>query len=317
LTVDASRRALLAATALAAAACTPRSAVESSSPSQAPAAWVGVRPERGHRLRAVATLPAPTVQRRAAVLVVGGGIAGLSAARAFARQGVDDVVVLELDDQPGGNSRGHQLAGMACPLGAHYLPLPTAASREVSDWLHELGLLRQHLGRTVADERHLCHSPQERLFVDGAWAEGLLPPADPASDTAAQYRRFAAAVRAVQGSGERRFSLPAHRSAWTPELAALTRRPSRTGWPRSAWTTSACAGTWTTAAVTTTAPVSTPCRPGPGCTTSPAATTSTHRAKTPANARRCSPGPRATPGWCSAWPRRWVRACMVAARCCA
>jgi monoamine oxidase len=193
-------------------------------PAAPPAAWVGVAPERGHRLRGAAALPAPAVQRRAAVLVVGGGIAGLSAARAFARQGVDDVAVLELDDQPGGNSRGHQLAGMACPLGAHYLPLPTAASHEVSDWLHELGLLRQHLGRTVAEERHLCHSPQERLFVDGAWAEGLLPPADPASATAAQYRRFAAAVGTVQGSGTPRFSLPAHRSAWTPELAALDRQ---------------------------------------------------------------------------------------------
>ncbi len=221
MTVDASRRALLAATALAAAGCTPRGPGEPVASTPAPAAWVGVAPERGHRLRSASALPAPAVQRRAAVLVVGGGIAGLAAARAFARQGVDDVVVLELDDHPGGNSRGHQLAGMACPLGAHYLPLPTAASHEVSDWLHELGLLRQHLGRTVADERHLCHSPQERLFVDGAWVEGLLPPADPASATADQYRRFAAAVRAVQGGGARRFALPAHRGAWTPDLASL------------------------------------------------------------------------------------------------
>ena len=62
------------------------------------------------------------------------------------------------------------LANGACPLGAHYLPLPTPEAREVSDWLHEIGLLRQVLGRTVADERHLCHSPQERLFIGGAWA---------------------------------------------------------------------------------------------------------------------------------------------------
>jgi len=221
-----SRRALLAAAAsaataataaLAGAACTPRAQPPP------PAAWAGAAHARGHRLRGGQALPAAAVQRKAAVLIVGGGIAGLAAARAFAAQGIDDIAVLELEDQPGGNSRGHVLAGMACPMGAHYLPLPTPEAREVSDWLHELGLLRQHLGRTVADERHLCHSPQERLFIDGAWVEGLLPPADSASDTAAQYRRFEQAVRALQGppSGPRRFALPAHRSAWSADLAAL------------------------------------------------------------------------------------------------
>lgn len=212
------RRAVLAASALAGVACAPR---ETPPP---PAAWVGARHERGHRLHSGKALPTPALQRKAAVVVVGGGIAGLAAARGLLRQGQQDVVVLELEDEPGGNSRGHRLAGMACPLGAHYLPLPGDQAREVSEWLFEIGLLQQSLGRTVADERHLCHSPQERLFIDGAWAEGLLPPADPGSATAAQYRRFAQAVREVQGTGRgagRRFALPAHRSLWTPELAAL------------------------------------------------------------------------------------------------
>ena len=208
--------------ALAAAGCTPHD------PPPPPAAWVGSSPQRGHRLRAGSrgggALPAPAVQRRAQVLVVGGGIAGLSAARALAQRGVADVAVLELEDSAGGNSRGHVVAGLPCPLGAHYLPLPTPASHEVSDWLHETGLLRQHAGRTVADERHLCHSPQERLFIDGAWAEGLLPPADPSSATAAQYRRFAQAVRSAQGTGPRRFALPAHRAAWSAEAAELDRQ---------------------------------------------------------------------------------------------
>ena len=218
-----SRRALLTSAASAAftgAACTPRA------DPPPPVSWAGAAHERGHRLRAGQSLPTAAVQKKAAVLIVGGGIAGLAAARAFAAQGIDDIALLELEDQPGGNSRGHVLAGMACPLGAHYLPLPTPEAHEVSDWLHELGLLRQHLGRTVADEGHLCHSPQERLFIDGAWVEGLLPPVDPASDSAAQYRRFAQAVKALQGSkpGARRFALPAHRSAWSAEVAALDRQ---------------------------------------------------------------------------------------------
>jgi monoamine oxidase len=213
-----SRRALLAAAAASAVAgCTPR---ERLAP---PAAWVGVNPDRGHRLRAAAALPAPAARRQAAVVIVGGGIAGLAAARGFLRQGVDDVALLELDDAPGGNSRGHTLAGIPCPMGAHYLPVPPEGELpELAEWLHQIGLLRVQAGRSVPDERHLCHSPQERLFIDGAWAEGLLPPADPSSATAAQYRRFAALVRTLGGAAaEHRFRLPAHRARPTAEVLAL------------------------------------------------------------------------------------------------
>jgi monoamine oxidase len=197
------------------------------------AAWVGASHARGHRLRSSDALPAPAVQRRAAVLIVGAGIAGLSAARAFVQAGVDGVQLLELEDSVGGNSRGHQVAGMACPLGAHYLPLPGPQSHEVSDWLHEIGLLKNEMGRTVADERHLCHSPQERLFIDGAWAEGLLPPDEKGSAMAAQVQRFSAAVQALRtelagasgaasaSASAPAFAMPAHRAAWGASQAAL------------------------------------------------------------------------------------------------
>ena len=185
------------------------------------AAWVGAPPDRGHRLRA-AGVPASAsdaVVRRTQVLIVGAGIAGLAAARAFARRGVDDLRVLELEDAAGGASRGHRIAGIDCPLGAHYLPLPGAHAREVAEWLHEIGLLRSEHGRTVADERHLCHSPQERLFVDGAWVDGLLPPAEGRPATLAAYRRFAAAVRDAQRDAG--FALPSHRAPWTGAHAVL------------------------------------------------------------------------------------------------
>lgn len=223
------RRALLAAAATGTLAACGRKAGTVRPPgaddaAPAPASWVGPDPQRGHRLREPPIEPWPQAQvRRAAVLIVGAGIAGLAAARAFARLGVDDVQLLELDDAPGGNARGHALGGMACPLGAHYLPLPAPESVEVAEWLHEIGLLRREHGRTVADEMHLCHSPQERLFVDGRWVEGLLAPAEPGSPRLTQYRRFAALVAAAsrpQG-GKRAFALPASRSAWTAELAAL------------------------------------------------------------------------------------------------
>ena len=206
-----------------AAGCTP----QGESPS-APVSWVGASPARGHRLRKHDALPPVAVQHRAGALVLGGGVAGLAAARGYLQRGVHDVHLLELEDQPGGNSRAHQLGGMACPLGAHYLPLPGPQAREVSAWLHELGLLKQVLGRTVADERHLCHSPQERLFFEGSWVEGLLPPMEAGSAGLRQMQAFGQAVAQLRsgGAGASRasgpaFALPAHRSAWGPLQAAL------------------------------------------------------------------------------------------------
>ncbi len=214
---------------LAAAAAAPLAALGACAP-RPPAwtsRWVGAAVERGHRVRD-AIGGAPALQRRAGVLVVGAGVAGLAAARALAAAGVDDVHVVDLEDAPGGNSRGHRLGGMDCPLGAHYLPLPGEHAVEVIALLEELGLRRHEGGQAVYDERHLCHSPQERLWLDGHWHDGLLPPIDalPAAQRAAtleQYRRFAALVAAAGRGGA--FRVPTARAAWTPELAALDATP--------------------------------------------------------------------------------------------
>ncbi|HWI11999.1 MAG TPA: FAD-dependent oxidoreductase [Burkholderiaceae bacterium] len=216
------RRRTLLAGALAAplAACQRRTAPAWSG------GWIGADAERGHRLRdsKSGALPAPAVQRRADVIVVGGGIAGLAAARALAAAGIDNVQLLELEDMAGGNSRGHVLGGMACPLGAHYLPVPGERAVEVIELLEALGLRRTERGVVVYDEMTLCHSPQERLRIGGFWHDGLLPAIDalPAAQrdyTLAQYRRFGAAVAAAGADGA--FAIPTARARWSPALDAL------------------------------------------------------------------------------------------------
>lgn len=206
-------------------ACSPGT---TPAPRPVAARWVGAGHERGHRLRTLnartGTLPAATARYRAGALVLGGGIAGLSALRALVRRGVGDAHLLELEDSAGGNSRGHHLAGFACPLGAHYLPLPGPEAHEVSDWLHEIGLLRlDPLRRTsLPDERHLAHSPQERLFIDGAWQDGLLPATGARPATLAAYCRFAERVATLQR--ELGFAIPTWRARWTPAHDALDRQ---------------------------------------------------------------------------------------------
>lgn len=182
--------------------------------------WVGMAPERGHRLRAqppATAAPAPV--RRTGALVLGGGVAGLAALRALVDGGIDDAQLLELDDQVGGHSRGHTLAGSGCPMGAHYLPVPGETAREVRDWLQQIGLLRSGPAGLQPDERHLCHAPQERLFIDGAWQDGLLPSAEGRPQTLAQYRRFSAEVASVRRALA--FAMPSTDLAWQGGHAAL------------------------------------------------------------------------------------------------
>ncbi len=146
------------------------------------------------------------MSRRCDVLIAGGGIAGLSAARVLRQAGVEDFALLELEDGAGGNSRGGRTGGLPCPLGAHYLPVPGDGAGEVRDFLEELGLARRAAGRWVYDERHLCHSPQERLFLNGQWQEGLLPLQGVGAATLAQYRTFS--QRVAQAQKRARFTLP-------------------------------------------------------------------------------------------------------------
>ncbi len=205
------RRALLsgAASLAALAACGERAAVEAID-----GTYTGIAHERGHLLREPKAERPPDVTRRAHTVIAGGGIAGLAAARALRLRGHDDFALLELEDAPGGNSRGTQVMGIACPQGAHYLPLPGDDAREVQDLLEELGLRRRVAGRWTYDERHLCHSPQERLFFHGQWQDGLLPVQGVGADTLAQYRRFAALVADAQRQAH--YAIPVLRSQFAP-----------------------------------------------------------------------------------------------------
>jgi hypothetical protein len=200
--------------------------------------WTGAHADRGHRLRShlaaskSGQLSLPSATYRSSVLIVGAGMAGLACARALVRAGIDDVQVLELEDQPGGNSRAHAMGGMPCPLGAHYLPVPDEKNPELLQWLSELKLCRFEHGRWVFDERHLCHSPQERVYVpgdavDGHWYEGLLPPAEalPHAQRAAMTREVALFSKLVKAQTNKAFAIPTARSQWNAEqqrLDALT-----------------------------------------------------------------------------------------------
>ena len=200
--------------------------------------FTGIDMARGHQLRDLlktGTLPAPAVVRRTQVIIAGGGVAGLAAARSLRLAGVDDFALLELEDQAGGNSRGSSVNGIACPQGAHYLPVPGDDAREVQDLLEELGLRQRVAGRWQyggEDGRHLCHSPQERLYFEGEWQDGLLPVQGVGDATLAQYRRFAQAVDAQATAA--RFAMPAL-ALWTAQRPLAPAHQALDAIPFSAW----------------------------------------------------------------------------------
>jgi monoamine oxidase len=201
--------------------------------------FAGTALERGHALRPWwqrmaqgLDLPAPARLHRAPVVVAGGGMAGLAAARALELAGVQGVALLDTQETPGGNSRGGQVAGVDCPLGAHYLPLPGEDAVEVQDWLEALGLRRREAGRWRYDERHLCHSPQERLFWQGRWHEGLLPVDGVSPRTLQQYQRFAQCV--AQQMQMARFAMPSIR-VWRRASGLPAAHASLDGQTLQAW----------------------------------------------------------------------------------
>lgn len=183
---------------------------------------------RGHRLRDRQPV-VPTANRRTGLLIVGGGISGLSAGWWLARNGHDDFTILEMDDVPGGNSRGGQSPSHAYPWGAHYLPLPGPEASLVRDLLAELGVLQGDPAtlRPTYDERYLCATPQERVYRNGLWEEGLLPHRGLDADERAQQQRFQVRMDELKRQhgrdGRRVFALPMALSSRDDEWRALDR----------------------------------------------------------------------------------------------
>ncbi len=192
-------------------------------------AIVGGAHQRGHRLRD-GYQPKPARSEETRVAILGGGIAGLSAAWTFERAGFEDFVVLELEDVPGGTARSGRSPVTPYPWGAHYVPVPTPSNRPLIQLLEEVGAVegRDAQGRPVYAEHVLCRDPQERIFYIGEWHEGLYPRLAASQDELGQLERFEAEMRELADRRDRRgrraFAIPRALSSDDAEMKALDRR---------------------------------------------------------------------------------------------
>jgi hypothetical protein len=177
-------------------------------------AIIGMSCERGHLLFGGSPVPPPSRTERVSAVIVGGGVAGLAAAWRLGRAGFRDFLLIELEETVGGNTRAGSSEVTAYPWGSHYLPLPGPETREVKRLLADLGVIERfgREGRPIYDERHLCHAPQERLFIHGRWQAGIYPWTGATEEDLAEYDTFKQAMMRLRnwrdGSGRRAFTIP-------------------------------------------------------------------------------------------------------------
>ena len=166
----------------------------------------------GHRIRDGVAAQSIQDRIRVPLVIVGAGIAGLSAAWRMDKLGFRDFVVLELEDRAGGNSRSGEQEGVAYPWGAHYVPLPDRRIPLVHELFQDLGVLRD--GRW--NSAHLCREPMHRLFIAGEWTEGLEPGPEARKTERDQFDRFWDRIDFFRQGGE--FTIPIRRPGQTAEL---------------------------------------------------------------------------------------------------
>lgn len=170
----------------------------------------------GHRLRDRAAFKIPPRQARTPIVIVGGGIAGLSAAWRLDKLGFHDFVLLEMEPQAGGNARWGENGITRYPWAAHYVPVPSKKSVLVRELFEDLGVLRD--GKW--DDRALCFAPQERLYIHGRWQDGIEPDLAVPNRDRDQYRRFESLMAEYRASGE--FTIPVAAGARPSALDALS-----------------------------------------------------------------------------------------------
>jgi hypothetical protein len=194
----------------------------------------------GHFLRDHKSLPEPSEVIDTDVVILGSGIAGLTAAWKLNKEGKQDFLMIS-GPQLYGNAAGGHFGDLAYPTGGHYLPLPSPESVHVREILSDLGIILRNpfSEKPYYDERFILHGPEERLLINGQWQDGFVPMHGVPPAELLEHKRFFAEVerlRTLKGSdGKRIFVFPTVLSSSDPEWQALDRITLKTWLEQNAY----------------------------------------------------------------------------------
>lgn len=186
---------------------------------------VGQNASAGHYFRDKKLAPA-TEHKEHEIVIIGGGISGLSAARALTMAQKKDIVLLEMDSGYGGNSKWGENEISQYPFGAHYLPIPNVHQQEALDFLHASNIITGFENSLPTyNELHICHDPEDRLYINNYWQEGVVPDHGLNANERNQIARFLkqmAMFKTMRGDdGKYMFDIPISRSSTDKALRGL------------------------------------------------------------------------------------------------
>jgi hypothetical protein len=103
------------------------------------------------------------------IVIVGAGIAGLSAGYFLKKNGFENFQIIELEKQAGGTAQSGSSGNFSFPWGAHYLPVPLPNNQPLIELLGEMQLTEglDAKGSPIIKEQYLCREPEERIFYKG------------------------------------------------------------------------------------------------------------------------------------------------------
>jgi len=111
------------------------------------------------------------------VVIIGGGVSGLAAARRLAQANQHNILVLEKEDKLGGQSSSGELDGIRYARAAHFVESPHPRAAYIVDLYRELGIITgfDDNGWPVIADQHKLKQPYFGLFAENKWMPYSFP----------------------------------------------------------------------------------------------------------------------------------------------